>query len=512
MGKVVLSYSKTHFNPLTSENPVGGSGYIAQTFYRELLKSFSAYDLIYVDYRDSSSLIGLKNVDLLIGISENIQTISKSIKPDRTILLAVNKPWMQRRSIIGSALDASFPIEMLSSQDGLRSNSHELRKSDQVISLGNFANYEEYSQLMGSSEFVFPINFNHYGNKHKKQLDGKTILVFCGEISFRKGIDVIEAILPFIRKNGARLRIVGNPTNDVLKAHLARLEAEYCQTFLHEKSWITFKSDDWKELVEDVAFSIFPSREEGQASVLAELISEGIPTVYTDASGLDWVLNQNQPINTDVSSWIEILEEFLRMTEDDLREVVEVQQQMLALLGVDNRQISKLIGRIAAGKFWPEIHMLSRDSSNPPKQDSYVITEKFHLNHPFTINLNSHSNPDERGLSRDLVAVVDKYQNNDEFIVNHAHRSYLVERMKDSTVERVEIRPIQISVTPSVQTIRTKLNLILLRTLGPWIFDRKLFRFYLGVFYIVEGLGKLVSTKLTRSNFNSSGKGKFVNQ
>jgi hypothetical protein len=512
MGKVVLSYSKTHFNPSTKEIPVGGAGHIAQTFYKELQNSFRTNDIIYVDYREHSKLKGLKNVQLLIGISENIQRISKIIKPDRTILLAVNKPWIQRRNIIGNARAASFPIEMLSPQDGIRSNSHELRVSDQVISLGNFGNYQEYSQLMGSSELVFPINFNHCRNFQRQQTVQKTVLVFSGEISFRKGIDIIESLLPFITRKGMCLKIVGNSSNDFLQLRLKQLEAQYGQSFFHENSWIEFKSNKWQELIKDVSFAIFPSREEGQASVLAELISEGIPTIYTEASGLDWVLEQEQPNNSEMSSWVKILEVFLEMSKEGLIEAIRRQQDLLSLMGYEAKQISSLVGRISEGSFWPQIYSGKLETQERPTNYSYVITEDKKHNHFLTIDLDTPAKFDSEGLNRDLVAVVDKYQSINKFVVNHDHRSYLVERI-NSTNTVIQLRQqLYISIKPTSREVSNKFKLMVLRTLGPWILDRRLSRFYSNRYHLFKTLLKLVSISRARSKFNSEGNGESVNQ
>lgn len=514
MGKVVLSYSKTHFDPSTREKPIGGAGHIAQTFYREMHKSFQTNDIIYVDYKEHSKLIGLKNVELLIGISENIQNISKIIKPDRTILLAVNKPWIQRRGILRDARAVSFPIKMLSPQDGIRSNSHELRVSDQVISLGNFGNYQEYSQLMGSSELVFPINFNHCKNIERKQTIQKTVLVFSGEISFRKGIDVIEALLPFVMRKGMRLKIVGNSNNISLQQRLKKLEEQYSHSFIHENSWIEFKSNKWQELIKDVSFAIFPSREEGQASVLAELISEGIPTVYTEASGLDWVLEHEQPINSEISSWINILEHFFEMSEEDLTEVIGRQQDLLSLIGYDGKQISSLVERISEGRFWPKIYSRNLDAQKYATNNSYLITKNQiqNLNHFLTIDLNSAANVDLEGINRDLVAVVDKYQGINEFVVNHDNQSYLVKRMNSAKNDIAIRQPINISIQSSSYEISNKFMLIIFRTFGPWIFDRKLSRIYANGHHLVETVHKLALMSRARSKFNSAGNGKSVNQ
>ena len=512
MGKVVLSYSIAQFNPLTTQSPVGGSGLIAQTFYRELQNSFPDKDVIYADCHENWKLAGIKNVDILIGISENIHNVSRALNPHRTILLAVNKPWIQRRFVLNKAYTAGYPTKMLSPQDGFRSNSHELKVSDQVISLGNFANYQEYSELMGDSKLVFPISFNPYMPETRSRRKKETILVFCGEISFRKGIDIIISLIPYVAEKNLKLKIVGNTNNEELNNRLNQLETEYEGSFSREKSWITIHSDSWSNLLNDVMFSIFPSREEGQASVLVELISQGIPTIYTEHSGLDWPLELDQPGNSDIDSWITIVSNFLKMNPEELNSTLRKQQEVLKLLGRDSVQISKLITRIANGGLWPEISWNYQNLNNTPGPDSYIINQGSDFIDPIKIDLSSKSHPTSCNLERDLIAMVDKYQCADKFRVTRFNETFQIERVRPLRDPRViELKDIALKVKTSSELISKAPKLLLLQSVGPWIYDRKFSRFYVLNYSIREGLAKVVGIFRALSNNNSSGNGRSIN-
>ena len=512
MGKVVLSYSAAHFDPLKIKKPVGGSGVIAKTFFEALQKSYKNSDVVYIDYRDKSALRGVSDVEIILGLSENLHSIRRAINPDRTILLAVNKPWYQRRKILDKALEARYPLKALSTQDGLRSNSHELKISDQVISLGSFANYQEYSELMGTSELVFPISFNPYGLKSRIQKRDKTILVFCGEISFRKGIDVLESLIPHIAKNGYLLKIVGNTSNAELRTRLEQLEITYGENFLHEKSWITFGSDKWSDLIDDVTFSIFPSREEGQASVLAELISEGIPIIYTENSGLDWTLNLEQPNNYEITSWTKILDTFFNMSEMELKAVSTCQQQILKLNGREALQISKLVSRISNGGFWPGVYVDYKEVPKTPIVDSYVVNRNYVTGDPILIDLNSYAEIQTQSLNRDLVAIVDRYQKYSEFLVKYSDQIYRIGRVNQEKTSLEDPQNIRIEVKISSELISKKRTILLMRTIGPWLCDRRFMRLYKLSFMAREGFANLVWISRARSKNSSAGNRLSKNQ
>lgn len=511
MGKVVLSYSTTHFDPLATKSPLGGAGLIAQTFYRELQNSFPAHDVIYADCHDNWDLRGLKNIDILIGISENIQNVSRTLNPDRTILLAVNKPWIQRRHILNKAHKAGYPTRMLSPQDGFRSNSHELRVSDQVISLGNFANFQEYSELMGDSKLVFPINFNPFRTETRSLGKRDTILIFSGEISFRKGIDLIMNLIPVIADKKLKLKLVGNTNNEDLSSQLKQLELDYEGIFFHEKTWITVHSNAWKNLLKDVKFSIFPSREEGQASVLVELISQGIPTIYSEHSGLDWPLDLRQPVNSDFESWITALKSFLGMNVEEMDSVLRRQQEVLKLLGSDSLQISKLVTRIAHGGLWPDISWNYQNQNKTSNADTYIISQCPNFDDPVTISLSSKADHNTDNLERDLIALVDKYQYTNKFRVNVFGKSFQIERMQTLRSSDISPKSITLRVKQSEELISNALKVRFLQTIGPWVYDRKFSCVFILIYSLMEGFTKVVGIFRTLSNNNSSGNGKLIN-
>ena len=500
MGKVVLSYSKDHYDPNIAKSPLGGSGHIAKEFYNQLTNAFPMDDIVYLDYRDREQISGLKDVKLLLGISENLKQISEKITPDRTILIAVNKPWIQRRKIYKKAEVENYPIRWLSSQDGIRSNSYELNGVDEIISLGNFANFQEYSQLIGNSSRVFPVNFNRLKLSSNSVQKTRTILVFCGEISFRKGIDIIEQLLPFLVEQNLKLKIVGNALNLNLKVHLDELSKKYPNNFEHEKNWITFLSPEWDQLRKEVSFAIFPSREEGQASVLAELISEGIPVIYTNDSGLDWSLDLKQPNNTDYKSWESAILKFSKLNTSELNSILKQQQRILELLGHESLQIKRLVQRIANGKFWPDYTYGPRNITAELNTDSYVIYKNHEFSNPVEVNISTPLSYKSDDIARDLIAVVDKYQNISQFHVKIGAEHFGIERCVESFVEVDSSSRIKLLSVSSSSLFASRLHTTFLRSLGPWIYDRKFTRIYFGVFIIREFYRKLVSRRSNRPN------------
>ena len=493
MGKVVLSYSRDHFDPQNANNPFGGSGFIAREFYNQLKISFPEDELIYLDYRDYKKVFGMKDVKLLIGISENLNLLAQIIKPERTIMIAVNKPWIQRRKIFVKAEQANFPIRWLSVQDGLRSYSHELKGVDEVISLGDFANYQEYSQLIGDSSRVFPINFNRLKISTNSAKKTRTVLFFSGEISFRKGIDLIEKVLPFMVEQNLKLKIVGNSPNVYLNAHLNELAIKFSNNFEHERQWITFSSPEWEKMRDEVSFAIFPSREEGQASVLAELISEGIPTIYTRDSGLDWPHTFVQPKNSEYRTWQEAILMFSKFNALELNLVLKQQQQILGMLGHESAQIQKLVKRIANGKLWPNYVLDETGIISDIDPESYVIHKRYDFINPVEIEISMSSCFKSDSIERDLIAVVDKYQNVSQFQVRFGLEIFGIERIQSVPKETYASEVVRLTSNSSEALFESRLYVTFLRKLGPWIYDRRLTRFHFRIFATKELYRKFVS-------------------
>jgi hypothetical protein len=487
MGKIVISYSADHYNPDDNFRIVAGSGRIARLLHDSVKESFPRDDVFYCDYKDISKFRQFSNVDLLIGISENFNHISKILNPDRNILWAVNMPWTYRRNIVKKAIDSHFDLRKLSGQDGLRANSFELKRVDQVVTLGNHSNFRAYANLIGNPSRVFPVSCNFYQGKSRIQKSGGVILVYCGEISFRKGIDIIDQLMPHVSRLNARLRIVGKSQNAFVNSMLCAIKVKYANNFEHIEDWIEFQSVRWDQLISDVSFAIFPSREEGLASVLAELISEGIPTIYSKESGLDWISNCLQPETSSIESWEDTISAFFAFNEIQLSQFVEAQQNLLKLIGCEGVQINKLLKRVAKGGFWPEYHW-KHELNRMTEPDSYVLGQSV-SNFDFKgLTIRSKLPIENDYLELDLIALVDKYQNEKSFLVEIGNKEFQVSRDDyDSRVSRSD--PIIEVISGSLSITSTSVfSKKMVSSLLPWVFHRRLNRVYLSLLKLFQCL------------------------
>ena len=109
MSKIILSYSKYHFDPEINRID-GGTGFISSILWRELHATFPKDEIIFLDYKEYKKILGVKDVKLFIGISSNFQNFVKKMNPDFSVLWGVNKSAKSRRDISKLAKNHKLPF------------------------------------------------------------------------------------------------------------------------------------------------------------------------------------------------------------------------------------------------------------------------------------------------------------------------------------------------------------------------------------------------------------------
>jgi glycosyltransferase involved in cell wall biosynthesis len=475
VSKVVISYSEDHFKPKSDLALIGGSGLLASTLFNIAEKNFLNSEVVYVDYRSESSMRQHRNADLLISISENIHRAQQLIKPARTILWAVNMPWIHRRRIVDEALEVGYPPEGLQSEDGLRANSYELKRIDEVITLGNLENFRAYANLMGSYKKVFPINFCIEKGTENLQSGDSGVLIYLGNLSFRKGIDLAIAIAKELTHENVKVTFIGTTTNQYINNLMQMLVKDSHGLITWHNDWIVLKSEKWDEIIKSVTVALFPTREEGQAAVVSELITSGMPTIYSQHAGLDWTGDFAQPLNSEVSSWINACKRYLKLERESKESFLRHQQNLLRLFGTEAKQLDNLMKRISSGGLWPEIIESQTIESGAPKNGSYTISPGHKSD--CDVELEIETCITKRGQDKYvLVAACDKYQEAVAFNVKMNGEYFAVKRnelVSGKVVDHSQIKIKSIS-SPSISIPRFASMKWYWSNFAPRIYDRRL--------------------------------------
>jgi hypothetical protein len=363
---IVVSYAKAHFNPI-AQDTLGGTGELAAELWRCVNKLFPNDRLHYFDYSEFNSLPFGLDVKLFIGVSPNFHTFVQILEPETAILWSVNASAFSRRSIVASAKTRSLPRSVLSSQDGIFSNLQESSFADLVVVLGGWENYQSYREIGKGPNEVFAIGSGYRGLEEMKSFSGgEDILFFTGGLSFRKGAHLVKLILDMLNKHErTKLKVVGRTSIDYWSHEIASLVALYPNRLEYFPEWINFNSIAWEEVVSSCRFAIFPSFEEGVAAAVADVVSSGVPVVYSIHSGYENTKSLDFMDLRSDSIWIDYIEKLLEEEPAFLRQLLSEQQQL-----IDNgslrksNQIERLLKRLIQGEIWPSAYLRKIECEN----------------------------------------------------------------------------------------------------------------------------------------------------
>jgi len=362
VSKIVLSYSKYHFDPKTSSS-IYGTGYISSRLWQYLHEVYPGHEIVYCDYNDCKSVTGMKNVEMFIGLSQNFNRFEKLLKPDVSCLWSVNKSAVYRQRIRNSAKMNNVSRSNLVSEDGVFANLKEALRADYVVTLGGWSNYKSFVDLGMPSNSVYALGIGFLNDSPaKKYRDGKDILMFVGTLSFRKGIHLIELLLQHL-KNVApdtKLVVIGRSQSEYWQKYFGKLEVKYPQNLLWEQDYLEPGTKRWDDIFSKIAFGVFPSFEEGAAGSLVQMIHEGVPVLFSNESGIEFT-ESSVPLTMDnQQEWIGRISE-LMFSPVSLREsMLREQQYLLETNGIGLPQLKRVLSRISDGFLWPKISSLTR--------------------------------------------------------------------------------------------------------------------------------------------------------
>lgn len=362
MKRIVLGFSKTAWNK--GGIPTFGAGFVAKDFYTSVRRIFPEHRIEYLDHSEYRNLQGIGKIEYFFGISSNFEKFVKKIKPEKSVLISVNHHSLQRRLIKSNAKENNFAKSLLESHDGITSNILDTKYADYILSLGNWNSISSYLRSGISIKKLYPITFNYFPFNGRKKLEGKknNVVIFFGRLNFRKGIDKIPEILDFLSTftDLDTVTIIGKSENIGMYEYISEnlpktmLKVVFIQH-------LDFTSEQFKDLKSRSKFAIFPSREEGLAATVLDLISHGIPVIHSELSGIEITNILCDSLDFESSNWRSELRNKINDIDIQLQEIAKSQEFLYKEFHQNNFQIDRVLGRIKKDYLWPTIMPQSQD-------------------------------------------------------------------------------------------------------------------------------------------------------
>jgi glycosyltransferase involved in cell wall biosynthesis len=294
--KILLSYSKTHFDPAKKAQDQKYWGSSASILARSLYEILSKLGQVtYIDPQEYTQIKGQK-FDLFVGNYINFNQILDSCHIKKSLYFAVNMHPKERNQILGSFVqDNHLSWDSLSGWDMVddKSISETINRADKILLAGNVATYNSYLKWGVAPDKIKPINYGLDQARSVKPTvrhdQVKRFVYVVSEIGLRKGFDIVADIVthPSIKKQSFHLDIIGKVTNNHYAERLAALKKQLGGK-VTDHGWVESQSQRYRDLVGKSDYVLFPSLEEGQAGSVLDAISHGVVPLISQNAGLDY--------------------------------------------------------------------------------------------------------------------------------------------------------------------------------------------------------------------------------
>ena len=290
--KILLCYSKDHFNPSvpSKKNPNwgGSANILAREFFAALSK---IGDVTYSDGIDYQKHAG-ETYDLFVGIERNFHKITETCNIGLSILVAVNMHPRERNRIL-----TAFTNEELGNSDAIASGDlvdeedicKSIGRADYIFCVGNNTTYNSYIKNGVPRYKIKIFNYRLLDKSPPIQKPRKKtkLLYSASRIGLRKGFDIVEDLAYSLKKYDFHLDIVGLPSSEYYSDKINRLTERLGGKVTYH-DYIPAKSRKYQEIYKSNDFLIFPSLEEGQAGTVVEAMHFGLIPLITPESGVDF--------------------------------------------------------------------------------------------------------------------------------------------------------------------------------------------------------------------------------
>ncbi len=293
--KILLSYSKRHYNPLLPQEEHLYWGSSAQILARALYEVLCIYgDVEYVDQTEFEKVSG-KEYELYIGTIENFQQFSSRIKAKHCVLFAVNNYPVKQYELLHQMLKTlkrgnEFG-ELYSSEKYLLNFYNIFDSIDYVIGVGNNFTLQSFLDVGFSIRKCKMFNYGLQEEISPAVKNTKPIVFsyIVSNIGLRKGFDIIYELFTDIsmQYDDFILHIAGKTDNQHYTSKLNNLLNKLGGK-VHFYEWLQHDSAEYTRLMSETDIMLCPSIEEGQVGTLVEAMAHGIIPIGTERCGIDF--------------------------------------------------------------------------------------------------------------------------------------------------------------------------------------------------------------------------------
>lgn len=286
----VVAYSSLHFDPQREDVPFRNSS--AGALAAEVYESASqvADQLVYVDGNQPDSWPRIDGVTHLISIEREFESLKRYYEPKNSLLFAVNqeakaslKKWKAPVLLKQLPLRSVFRVPEVISR-----NPDVVRIADKIVMVGDNVTLGTYMQAPKCPAQMHVVSYGAGGSRNSVASAGDSILFIASSIGVRKGSDLVESVLRFLKDHQISsivVRLVGGPSNSYWKKRIDRWTREF-EGIFEFHGWLDTTSEEYLQIVQQAACAVVPSREEGLVGTAVEMIRSGIPTFATVECGL----------------------------------------------------------------------------------------------------------------------------------------------------------------------------------------------------------------------------------
>lgn len=290
--KILLAYSKAHFDPEADQSvhkySGGSANVLASTLYQSLAQ---LGETTYIDSwapEDRSAITG-KHFDLFVGTIDKFAEINHCITATKKILFAVNShPRFRNQQLRDFMTSAGISKAALSSWDEV-DDSHTLAVTlaDYIIGVGDNVVYNSYIENGVDKQTVKMINYGVGKPLPTSKAKSNRLVYVASDIGVRKGFDIICSIFsdPKLKDKDFHLDIVGPLATDHHKKKMEQLLKKLGDKVTHH-GWLDAHSTTYKKILSEAAFLVFPSLEEGQAGTVLDGLRQAIIPISSPNTGV----------------------------------------------------------------------------------------------------------------------------------------------------------------------------------------------------------------------------------
>ncbi|MEG2809821.1 MAG: hypothetical protein RR889_04140, partial [Akkermansia sp.] len=197
--KILLSYSKTHFDPTLSPSEHKHWGSSASIIARTLYETLSAIgDVTYIDFKDYARVAG-QSYDIVVTITNNMDRLLSCVTYDKLVIMAVNMHPITRNRILMDFCkkNAITAVESLSKEIVSLAGIEWFTKADQIFIVGNEATVNSYLENGVLPSKIKALNYaalqvqERSVSLPREHHEKRRFLYIATEMTLRKGFDII---------------------------------------------------------------------------------------------------------------------------------------------------------------------------------------------------------------------------------------------------------------------------------------------------------------------------------